>query len=327
MKASRPDAGKGRGGWDDQRQQKGARPDQPNKRKVFVGNIGAEAKEADVRRVFEKYTVENVNMRFEGERKAHCFVIFSTESEAEEALCGSFMLNNHPIAVKSPNTRPEPVGFNSRASTGAARDHREGSKDSGTDKSKEAFLANLPNHIEEEHILQLFEKFGPEKVVLKKPDNKKPFAFLTLRDQQAVADAINEMNNHVFLGKKITVMVSGQRGAVTKKILERSPLKSSMVRNLASLDPRLVYLKPDQCLVGLRKVLDVLTMAGRLSDCQRDCVMAEYTELLQEVKHELRLFERSLSRLDEFFHDLLSFNPSYNELWKAVRLLLALSHG
>ncbi|XP_049517931.1 probable RNA-binding protein 19 isoform X2 [Dermacentor silvarum] len=212
MKASRPDAGKGRGGWDDQRQQKGARPDQPNKRKVFVGNIGAEAKEADVRRVFEKYTVENVNMRFEGERKAHCFVIFSTESEAEEALCGSFMLNNHPIAVKSPNTRPEPVGFNSRASTGAARDHREGSKDSGTDKSKEAFLANLPNHIEEEHILQLFEKFGPEKVVLKKPDNKKPFAFLTLRDQQAVADAINEMNNHVFLGKKITVMVSGQRG-------------------------------------------------------------------------------------------------------------------
>ncbi|KAH7966512.1 hypothetical protein HPB49_017144 [Dermacentor silvarum] len=417
MKASRPDAGKGRGGWDDQRQQKGARPDQPNKRKVFVGNIGAEAKEADVRRVFEKYTVENVNMRFEGERKAHCFVIFSTESEAEEALCGSFMLNNHPIAVKSPNTRPEPVGFNSRASTGAARDHREGSKDSGTDKSKEAFLANLPNHIEEEHILQLFEKFGPEKVVLKKPDNKKPFAFLTLRDQQAVADAINEMNNHVFLGKKITVMVSGQRGgssaqpnrnmqqnntypshessnmeeswdstpssapriggllrvdvdnpdnhtplekvdigpkceqalkdsrasakdtfqfrmecklflaALTKKILKRSPLKSSMVRNLASLDPRLVCLMPDQCHVSLRKVLDVLTMAGRLSDCQRDCVMAEYTELLQEVKHELCLFERSLSRLDEFFHDLLSFNPSYKELWKAVRLLLALRHG
>lgn len=114
---------------------------------------------------------------------------------------------------------------------------------------------------------------------------------------------------------------------MTKKILERSPLKSSMVRNLASLDPWLMCSKPDQCLVGLRKVLDVLTMAGRLSDCQRECVMAEYTELLQEVKHELRLCERSLSRLDEFFHDLLSFNPSYKELWKAVRLLLVLSHG
>ncbi|XP_054933237.1 uncharacterized protein [Dermacentor andersoni] len=217
MKANRPDAGKGRGGWGDQRQQKGARPDQPAKRKVYVGNIGAEAREADIRRVFEKYTVEHVNMRFEGERKAHCFVIFSTESEAEEALCGSYMLNNHPIAVKSPSTRPEPVGFSSQPSTGASRDHHEGSKDSSTDKSKEAFLANLPNHIEEEHIFQLFERFGPEKVVLKKPDNKKPFAFVTLRDQQAVADAINEMNNYVFLGKKISVMVSGQRGGTKKK--------------------------------------------------------------------------------------------------------------
>ncbi|KAM7293628.1 uncharacterized protein ISCGN_023236 [Ixodes scapularis] len=57
------------------------------------------------------------------------------------------------------------------------------------------------------------------------------------------------------------------RAAVTKKILEQSPLKSSMVRNLSSLDPRLMSSKPDQCLVGIRKVLDVLAVAGRLSDC------------------------------------------------------------
>uniref|UniRef100_A0A224Z4J8 Pre-mRNA splicing factor (Prp24) n=1 Tax=Rhipicephalus zambeziensis TaxID=60191 RepID=A0A224Z4J8_9ACAR len=210
MKANRPDAGKSHGSWGDQRQQKGARPDQFGKRKVFVGNIGAEGREEDIRRVFEKYTVENVTMRFEGERKAHCFVVFSTEAEAEEALNGSFMLNNHPIAVKSASVRTEPSGFT--PGTGAHRDHREGSKDINADKSKEVFLANLPNLIEEEHILQLFERFGPEKVVLKKPDNKKPFAFLTLRDPQAAADAIGEMNNHVFLGKKIGVMASGQRG-------------------------------------------------------------------------------------------------------------------
>lgn len=210
MKANRPDAGKGRGGWGGQRQQKGARPDQTGKRKVFVGNIGAEATEEDIRRVFEKYTVENVNMRFEGDRKAHCFVIFSTEAEAEEALHSSFMLNDHPIAVKSPSVRSEPAGFT--PSTGGLRDDREGPKDGGADKSKEAFLANLPNHIEEDHILQLFEKYGPEKVVLKKPENKKPFAFLTLRDEKAVSDAIAEMNNYIFLGRKISIMVSGQKG-------------------------------------------------------------------------------------------------------------------
>ncbi|KAL3199213.1 hypothetical protein MRX96_014157 [Rhipicephalus microplus] len=195
MKANRPDAGKGHGGWGDQRQQKGPRPDQE-----------------DIRRVFEKYTVENVNMRFEGERKAHCFVIFSTEAEAEEALNGSFMLNNHPISVKCASARIEPAGF--IPNTGAHREppRREGSKDISTDKSKEVFLANLPDLVEEEHILQLFERFGPEKVVIKKPDNKKPFAFLTLRDQQAAEEAISELNNHVFLGKKITVMASGQKG-------------------------------------------------------------------------------------------------------------------
>ncbi|XP_075747476.1 uncharacterized protein LOC142807557 isoform X2 [Rhipicephalus microplus] len=212
MKANRPDASKGHGGWGDQRQQKGPRPDQVGKRKVFIGNIGAEAREEDIRRVFEKYTVENVNMRFEGERKAHCFVIFSTEAEAEEALNGSFMLNNHPISVKCASARIEPAGF--IPNTGAHREppRREGSKDISTDKSKEVFLANLPDLVEEEHILQLFERFGPEKVVIKKPDNKKPFAFLTLRDQQAAEEAISELNNHVFLGKKITVMASGQKG-------------------------------------------------------------------------------------------------------------------
>ncbi|KAH8020099.1 hypothetical protein HPB51_024461 [Rhipicephalus microplus] len=114
---------------------------------------------------------------------------------------------------------------------------------------------------------------------------------------------------------------------VAKKILERSPLKSSLVRNLSDLDSQLMCSKPDQCLLDLRKVLDILTIAGRLSDSRRECVLAEYTEMLEEFKHELCLFEKSVNRLDEFFRELLSFYPSYKELWETTKLLLVLSHG
>ncbi|CAN7985972.1 unnamed protein product [Ixodes hexagonus] len=113
----------------------------------------------------------------------------------------------------------------------------------------------------------------------------------------------------------------------TKKVLERSPLRFPVVRGLSSLDPRQMCSRPDECLAGFRKVLDVLITAGRMTDHQRDTVLAQYTELLQEQKHHLRLFEKGTNRLDEFFAELMRHNSSYTELWKVVKLLLVLSHG
>lgn len=115
--------------------------------------------------------------------------------------------------------------------------------------------------------------------------------------------------------------------AVVKKVLEKSPLKLLLVRSLSCLDPRLMCSKPDECLTGLRKVVDALITAGRVNDHQRDCALAEYTQLMQEQGHQLRLFEKGLNRLDEFFYELLGTSPSYRELWNVVKLLLVLSHG
>ncbi|CAN7986698.1 unnamed protein product, partial [Ixodes hexagonus] len=114
---------------------------------------------------------------------------------------------------------------------------------------------------------------------------------------------------------------------VAKKVLERSPLRFPVVRGLSSLDPRQMCSRPDECLAGFRKVLEVLITAGRMTDHQRDTVLAQYTELLQEQKHHLRLFEKGMNRLDEFFAELMRHNSSYTELWKVVKLLLVLSHG
>ncbi|XP_049270810.1 uncharacterized protein LOC125758087 [Rhipicephalus sanguineus] len=115
--------------------------------------------------------------------------------------------------------------------------------------------------------------------------------------------------------------------SVTKKVLEKSPLKFPLVRGLSSLDPRQMCTKPDQCLAGLKNVLNALIAAERLTDYRRDTVLAEYAEMLQMEKHKLRLFEKSSDRLDIFFLELLKFNSSYSELWRVVELLLVLSHG
>ncbi|KAL1481860.1 hypothetical protein MTO96_034142 [Rhipicephalus appendiculatus] len=115
--------------------------------------------------------------------------------------------------------------------------------------------------------------------------------------------------------------------SATKKVLERSPLKFAFVRGLSSLDPRQMCSKPDECLTSFRKVLDALIAVGRIAEHFRDTVFAEYTELLHEQKHQLRQFDKSVDRLDEFYPDLLKFSSSYSELWSIVKLLLVLSHG
>lgn len=214
MKSQRPDTGRGgsRGNWSEQRQQqRNTKPGNPEKRKVYVAGIGPDAKDDDIRRVFKNYAVEHVYMRFEGEKKAHCFVVFSTEAEAQEVLQEPFMLNNRPITVKAPTPKPDTGTVNS--SGFRDQDTRfTGPKEQSADKEKEVFVANLPNNIEEENIVTLFENYGVEKVVLKRPENRKPFAFVTLRDKAAVAAAVNKMNNHLFWGKKLSVALSGQKG-------------------------------------------------------------------------------------------------------------------
>ncbi|KAH9372162.1 hypothetical protein HPB48_009705 [Haemaphysalis longicornis] len=104
--------------------------------------------------------------------------------------------------------------------------------------------------------------------------------------------------------------------AVTKKVLEKSPLRHLLVRGLGSLDPRQMCSKPDECLEGFKKVLNSLTAAKRVSGHQRDTALAQYAELLQERRHNLQQFERTSDSLDMFLYDLQKISSSYSDLWK-----------
>lgn len=108
--------------------------------------------------------------------------------------------------------------------------------------------------------------------------------------------------------------------AVTKKILEKSTLRLPLVRGLASLDPRQMFSKPDECLEGFKKVLNSLTATKRISDHQRDTILAQYAKLLQEQRHDLQQFERTSSSnsFGKFFYDPLKISSSYSELCKVL---------
>lgn len=48
------------------------------------------------------------------------------------------------------------------------------------------------------------------------------------------------------------------------------------------MDPRQMCTKPEQCLVGIKEVLDALIVARGLHSHQRDSVLAEYAGMLKE---------------------------------------------
>ncbi|MBO8182441.1 MAG: RNA-binding protein [Archaeoglobus sp.] len=80
---------------------------------IYVGNLPFEAKEDDLRKVFEAYgEVESVNIikdRFSGKSRGFAFVEMPTEDEAKaaiEAIDGSY-LNGREIKVNVARPRTE----------------------------------------------------------------------------------------------------------------------------------------------------------------------------------------------------------------------------
>jgi len=84
---------------------------------IYVGNLPFEAKEDDLRKVFEAYgEVESVNVikdRFSGKSRGFAFIEMPTEDEAKaaiEAIDGSY-LNGREIKVNVARPRTEKRRF------------------------------------------------------------------------------------------------------------------------------------------------------------------------------------------------------------------------
>lgn len=122
--------------------------------------------------------------------------------------------------------------------------------------------------------------------------------------------------------------------AVVKKVMDKAPIKSKLVRSLTWLDPRQLGKSStadvEKRLENLDITLGLLRVAGRVKEGQCDNVRREYAMLTEEVAleyaSEFQEFNPAKHRLDELLVPIVS-SKKYSSLWPVVEQLLLLSHG
>ena len=97
------------------------------------------------------------------------------------------------------------------------------------------------------------------------------------------------------------------------------------------LDPRIFIAKKETSAEKLTRILRIMSEAGRISDNECDKVMLQFNHFhdnsLTADSEAFNGFSRETGRVDTFYFDRLSNKADFKELWKVVKLLLALSHG
>ena len=119
------------------------------------------------------------------------------------------------------------------------------------------------------------------------------------------------------------------------KLLDKCPLKYSLVRNLSCLDPRELATSKDMCLEKMKKVLHALVNANRVRGGASACddVLLQFDEFIGvTVASNNSTFasfdpNETNARVDELLHKFMANNQHYRSVWRVVSDLLLLSHG
>jgi len=122
------------------------------------------------------------------------------------------------------------------------------------------------------------------------------------------------------------------------KIIERSPLSYSLVRNLRCLNPECISSQTqDSNEQMMKSVLQVLYEKKRISSSEAEKVKKQFSALCSEAQTSGQVKSKFLEycevaksqrvRLDAFYHTLLSKNENYVELFRLIKTMLILSHG
>jgi hypothetical protein len=114
------------------------------------------------------------------------------------------------------------------------------------------------------------------------------------------------------------------------KIVERSPLKYSMVRMFTCLAPRSIIYSRIVAEKRMAELLQKLYEANHISAVVADRVKIQYAELCSRAQGHLkqRFTEYSAKeRLDTFYIKVLGGDEDLAELWSIIKFVLILSHG
>lgn len=148
--------------------------------------------------------------------------------------------------------------------------------------------------------------------------------FATKHSLEGIHDLTKEEVLGFFVGARKFLV-----GTVAK-LVEKSPLKYSLVKGMSSLDPAIMRNDPTLAASLFRLVLEVLGRSHWLSDSQCEIALQEYRNLLRciDVQGTDITFNESTERLDDFW---LTKIPSQMEglvdTLNVIKLVLPLSHG
>jgi hypothetical protein len=118
--------------------------------------------------------------------------------------------------------------------------------------------------------------------------------------------------------------------AMTAKILERSPLKYTLVRSASSLVPTAVLHGTSSAKHNFTTLVEKLFESNNISAAVADSAKNQYSLLCQSASTDRKLSFESYSpstSLDTFYFQQLGCNSEYKELWHVVKMVLVMSHG
>lgn len=115
------------------------------------------------------------------------------------------------------------------------------------------------------------------------------------------------------------------------KLLEKSPIIYSIVRNARSLSPYIMVTDPDLSCKCFKHLLEKLVNCRRISAKYGDKTMTEYKLYIRKVvsvqKTMFKGFNKKTDRLDQFYFEKIGFSDEYSRLAYVMKLIFCLGHG
>jgi len=118
---------------------------------------------------------------------------------------------------------------------------------------------------------------------------------------------------------------------ILTRLLDKSPLQYSLVKNMICLDARRMASKQEDCKEKMKRILHTLVQAKRLPEDDCDAILQQYGIYLEEVaggeRSRFSDFKPTASRIDTLLYQTMACDANFTKLWKVVQQLLLLSHG
>ena len=107
-----------------------------------------------------------------------------------------------------------------------------------------------------------------------------------------------------------------------ERIKKKSPLLYKLTHHLQCLNPSLIAKQPDECVQAFKGALSCLVTLNLFPEDSCDNAISQYSEFMDSDQP---TFSWEDNRIDAFFVDVMQ--AKYPIAWKAISMLLMLSHG